>query len=66
MTNEEKQQKLDALESAIFEGVLRIEYSDKKIEYRSLNEMIRVRDMLKSSLGQSVPKRVYSTFGKGL
>lgn len=67
LTTEDKQSLLDALEKSIFEGVLRVEYGDKKVEYRSLNEMIRTRDLLKGELGLLTrPRRTYASFSKGL
>lgn len=62
---EEKQLLLDALEKSIYEGVLKVEYGDKKVEYRSLNEMVRIKDMLKAELGQGKPRRTYASFSKG-
>ena len=44
------QEKLDALECAIAEGALRVKYSDKEIEYRSLKEMMAIRDVIKKEL----------------
>lgn len=44
------QEKLTKLENAIAEGALEIEYEGKKVKYRNLDEMIRIRDMIKSSL----------------
>lgn len=44
---------LDALEAAIFSGTKRVEYSDKKVEYQSMKEMLQARDLLKKELGQT-------------
>lgn len=44
-------EKLHALECAIAEGALEVQYSDKKIVYRSLSEMMKIRDIMKKSLG---------------
>lgn len=44
-------EKLDALECAIAEGALRVKYSDKEIEYRSLDDMFRARDWMRKCLG---------------
>lgn len=61
------QEKLDALESAIAEGVLVVEYSDKKITYRSLKEMNSIREQIKKELGLA-PKsaRLYAQHSKGV
>ena len=42
---------LTALEHAIAEGAKRVKYSDKEIEYRSLEEMLKIRDLMKKELG---------------
>lgn len=44
------EENLLALEQAIVEGVKIVEYSDKKVEYRSLDEMMRIRDLMKKKL----------------
>ncbi len=67
LTADEKSKQLDALERSIYEGVLKIEYSDKKMEFRSLKEMIEIRDMLRRDLGQKIsPSRKFSYHNKGL
>lgn len=45
------QENLNALEQAIAEGAKRVKYSDKEIEYRSLEEMLKIRDLMKKELG---------------
>lgn len=60
------QTQLDALEAAIAEGALKVEYGDKKVEYRSLNEMIRIRDVIKAALeGLPAQRRTYASHSKG-
>jgi thiamine monophosphate synthase len=46
------QNQLDALEEAIAKGVTRVQYEDKEIVYRSLDEMMRLRDKMLRELGQ--------------
>lgn len=41
----------NALEEAISQGVLEVEYSDKKVRYRSLDEMLRILSIMKQQLG---------------
>lgn len=45
------QQDLDALEEAIVKGVKVVKYVDKEVTYRSLDEMLRVRDIIRKKLG---------------
>ena len=42
---------LKALEEAIAQGVRKVEYNDRTVEYRSLNEMLQIRELIKRSLG---------------
>lgn len=43
-------ERLQALEEAIAEGALRVKYSDKEVEYRSLKEMMKIRDTMRKAL----------------
>jgi len=58
---------LDAIEKAIAEGVLEISYSDKTVKYRSLDEMIRIRDIMRKELGitTGTARRLYMSTSKG-
>lgn len=42
---------LEALEEAIVKGIKVVRYVDKEVTYRSLDEMLRVRDMIRRKLG---------------
>lgn len=42
---------LEALESAMAQGVRKVEYNDRTVEYRSLNEMKQLRELMKRALG---------------
>ena len=58
---------LDALEAAIAEGVTRVKYENKEVEYRSLDEMLKLRDLMLSSLGtKAKSQRVLAQSSKGL
>lgn len=59
---------LELLEQAISEGALRVRYSDKLVEYRSLSEMLQVRDLMRKELGliKKAGARKNSQFSKGL
>ena len=45
------EENLKSLELAIAEGAKRVKYSDKEIEYRSLDEMLKIRDLMRKELG---------------
>lgn len=61
------QEQLDAIESAIAEGALIVKYRDREVTYRSLNEMLKIRDMMLKDLGQvAKTDRRLSEFSKGL
>lgn len=44
---------LSLLEDAIVKGVRRVKYSDKEIEYRTINEMVTIRNMMMNTLRPS-------------
>jgi hypothetical protein len=58
---------LTALENAIAEGALEVQYSDKRVKYRSLDEMMKIREMMRRDLGvtTSTDNRTYARFSKG-
>ena len=61
------QVQLDALEDAIAQGVLTIKYQDKIITYRSLDEMLKLRDTMRRALGlgSTSGQRIYLSHKKG-
>jgi len=44
-------ERLEALEAAIADGVTKVKYTDKEIEYRSLDDMLKARDLILKKLG---------------
>jgi hypothetical protein len=59
----------NTLIGAIAQGALKVKYADKEVEYRSLSDMIRVKQMMETELGlnpTSNGKRVYAEFKTGL
>ncbi len=50
------QAQLDAIENAIAAGVTTVSYEGKSTNFRSLDEMLRVRDIIMRALGLS-PQR---------
>lgn len=66
LTTEEKQELLTNLEKAYYEGVLEVEYNDKRVRYRSKKEMREIMDDLKKSLGQGKKtNKCFANFSKG-
>lgn len=59
---------MQALDNAIAQGALIVEYADKRVQYRSLDEMLRVRRLMAEELGLNKParSRKYGEFNKGL
>ena len=59
---------LDALEQAIASGQLEVRIGDRKVVYRTLDEMLKIRTMMRSSLGldndADVPTRRYFEYGR--
>ncbi|MBT12295.1 MAG: hypothetical protein CMI02_09690 [Oceanospirillaceae bacterium] len=62
------QQDLQRLDDAIAAGVLRVTHNGKTTEYRSLDDMIRTRNLIVRQLqqGQQAVRRPYApTFDRG-
>lgn len=60
---------LDSLEQAIASGQLEVRIGDRKVVYRTLDEMLKIRAMMISSLGldsatADVPTRRYLEYGR--
>lgn len=58
---------LTVIEAAIASGELRVKYQDKEVEYRSLEELLKARDLIREALG-TVDRgsvRTYSEFSRG-
>lgn len=57
----------NALIEAIATGAKEVEYGDKKVVYRTLEEMLRLKDNMEIALGlNKIPKRIYANFSKGI
>lgn len=58
---------IDKIEEAIAQGALRVKYADKEVTYRSLDEMLKIRAVMRKALGvtSSAPSRIYPSFSKG-
>lgn len=64
------QSQIDALETALAQGTLEVQYADKKIKYRDLDEMERILNKMKSEVA-GTPRsvggvRLYARHSKGL
>lgn len=59
---------LDAIEAALVNGTTTVKYSDKQVTYRSIDELIRVRELIRKDLGltNAASGRVYASHSKGL
>lgn len=62
------QQQYDTLTAAIAEGTEEVWYGDKKVKYKSLDQMLKVLRLMENDLGITDPMNrvVRSTFKKGL
>jgi hypothetical protein len=59
-------QQLAALEAAIAQGTTRVTFEGRTVEYRSLADMIRLRDLMRRDLGAAAPARItYASFSRG-
>jgi hypothetical protein len=62
------QENLEALESAIAQGANSVTYGNKTVHYRSLSEMMQLRNLMRQELGLSNParQRVLGSYSNGL
>lgn len=58
----------NALCEAIILGSKSVYYGDKRVEYRSLDEMLRIKGLMESELGlnKKRPSVRYGSFSKGI
>lgn len=57
-----------ALQAAIAEGALTVRYADKSVQYRSLDEMVRILKLMATDLGLNANNdggRRHASFSKG-
>ena len=61
-------EQLQTLEDAIAQGARDVMYGDKRVSYRTLDEMIKIRDMMRVELGikPKTPKNINLIHQKGL
>jgi hypothetical protein len=60
------QAQLDALDAAIAQGATHVRYGDKQVQYRSLDEMLRLRSLIRRELGLEIKdQKTFPTFSKG-
>lgn len=56
---------LDAIERAIATGELEVEYADRRVRYRSMEELIKARDLILNKLSGR-PRQTLGVTDKGL
>lgn len=59
---------LEAIETAIKSGTTMVKYDTKTVTYRSLDELIRIRELMRKELGlvTAESSRVYAETSKGI
>lgn len=57
---------LDSLEEALISGAQRVSYEGKTVDYRSIDDMLRLRTIMRAALGLSVlPSKVIAVHYRG-
>lgn len=57
----------NALNDAIAQGVTQVMYGNKLVIYRSLDEMLKLRNVMRQELGLNTSKkRLFAKYNKGL
>jgi hypothetical protein len=60
---------LAKLDLAYASGASKVKYGDQEIEYRSITEYKRLREMMLQDINNkpgAIPKRLYAQFSKGI
>jgi len=60
---------LTALDAAIAQGALTVKYADKEVTYRSLDEMLRLRNVIAAEVApgtSATSARKFGTYSSGL
>lgn len=62
-----KQSDLDSINKAIASGALTVEFSDRKVTYRSFNEMLKTKQLIEKELGlnKNKIKKITPSYSKG-
>jgi hypothetical protein len=60
------QDQLDAIERAIASGTTRVKYKDREVQYSSLEDLMRVRQMMLADLQPGGTKTRYPSFDRDL
>jgi hypothetical protein len=61
------QEMYNALIEAIALGAREVWYGDKRVAYRTLDEMLRLKADMEAVLGiNKLPRRLYANFSKGI
>ena len=66
MEKDAAKKNLEAIEDSIAKGVLTVKFEGKEITYRSLIDMLRIRDYLMKILGYKQNKRAIGVFSRGV
>jgi hypothetical protein len=53
---------LAAIEEAIAGGFLRVKYDDKEVWYRSMDELLKAREIIRRRLGAGTRSRKYFSY----
>jgi len=60
---------LEAIERAIAKGELRVQYSDRSVEYRSIDELLKAREALAAAISAAASnpgvRSTLASFSKG-
>lgn len=61
------QSDLDAIDAALAKGVKRVQYDNQMVEYHSLDELLKLRDLIANTVGNiTPPPRTVGVYASGL
>ena len=62
-----QQSDLTAIEKAIASGTMRVKYADKEVQYNTMDDLLKARDLIRRELGlKAKSQRMFVRHNKGL
>lgn len=57
---------LDAIKAAIAGGSVKVKYADREVQYQTLTDLLKIKNLIEKELGQGGKKFVYPAHSKGV
>lgn len=60
------QSDLDAINTAIASGALKVKYADREVQYQSLADLLKIKGLIEKELGLDGKRVIYPVHSKGV